>query len=123
MMVGILCIYGYILMARIPYSHEVVETYTCLHDDPDSIWIMLHGGQEDLEPIGKDTKCIFYNAPTSREPVVEYSLFFSQVAVRERLHQRGHKGKGIVTQDVLRHVIGKRLWLRESNAAIFKGFP
>ena len=59
--------------------------------------MMLHSAHQDLEPVGKDAKCIFYDSACPGKPVVEPPFIMSQPPLAIRLLHIGPQTKGIIT--------------------------
>ena len=58
LMIVVLTVHANVLLTWIPHTHEIVQTHARGNDEPHCCWSMVHGGEEYLEPIGKDAKGI-----------------------------------------------------------------
>ena len=61
-MLSVLAVHAYVLLMLIPQTHEIMQTHARCYDEPYGCGSMVHGGEENLEPIGKDAKDILYHA-------------------------------------------------------------
>ena len=95
--VGIISVHQAVLHSGVSHAHEIVEADAGSGDETCSPWCMLHGRQEDLEPIGKYAKCILHHTTSPGEPVVEDPLLPRQPSLAVGLLNIGTHGKGIVT--------------------------
>ena len=91
-----------------------MEEHECCDNELDGLWLLLHRAQENLEPIGKDANCIFYDPPGSGKPVVQYALWPRHTPEAVRLHHSGRRVKASspmrVEGEVIRGWGGTRLY-------------
>ena len=79
-MVLVLLVDEVLVKSRIAESHQVVQTTGGLHYGGHCFTWLLRGGQQALEAVGQDAKCILYNATCTRQTVVEDAFFISEVS-------------------------------------------
>ena len=94
---------------------QVVEDHACCDNEFDGLGLLLHRAQENLEHIGKDAECVFYDPPGSGTPVVQDAFWprHSPETLGLRLHHVGHQGERIEIGHIL-VVAGRMFWIREA---------
>ena len=70
-------------------AHQVVEDAASFHDGSDSFMVMLHGGEQNLEPVGQDAECVLHDPSCPGQPIVEDALFMGELSGVVRLHEVG----------------------------------
>lgn len=79
--VGIISVQQAVLHCGISHAHDIVEADAGSGDETCSPWCVLHGRQEDLEPIGKYAKSILHHTTSPGKPVVKDTLLPRQSSV------------------------------------------
>ena len=121
LMIGVFMIHANVLLTWISRAHQIVQTHARGNDEPNCWWNMVHGGEEYLEPIGKDAKSILDHTTCSWQSIIENPLVVVLSTVRVRLHHSRPQSECVVTDDVVRHilvVIGEGFSWRESDGVI-----
>ena len=66
-----------------------MEDAASFHDGSVSFMVMLHGGEQNLEPVGQDAEGVLHDPSSPGQPKVEDALFMGDVSGAVRLHGVG----------------------------------
>ena len=91
-----------LVKCRTGESHQVVETTGSLHNGGNCFRWLLHGGQQALEAVLQDAKCIPYNTTRTRQTVVEDVFVISEVPFGKWLHQPCSGSEGFISNNEVR---------------------
>ena len=94
-----------VLQNGVACPHEVVKEHTRLHNQPNSVCMLAHGGENNLEAVGKDAKRILNHSPGPGKSVIEDSLVPGQIPATIGLHEAGLQCESIISYNKVGYIL------------------